>query len=208
MLNFQFQGNRKLRDEITSSRLNAILTELRRIRPVAGRGINIQQEGNGTRISALDSFVSGGGGGASARQPWDLVPRVDPGADPEDENPPYLVKVRPGTLNGFLPTNWDEEFQCQSSGTHFAKAIVATDGRDQTGVTIEINTNAPSSQIPQEFGIQTSIEIVFGLFAEGASYRTIGPGNIPASPKLWLTTQRQEPPEPGELPFSQYFLFR
>jgi hypothetical protein len=205
----RFLPNRPLLRELSADRLNTILQEIKRNKPKGERGITVRQDGTGTYIGLAASLPRGGGTSApTTRQPWDLIARVDPDADPEDENPPYLVSVQPGTLNGFLPTNWDEEFECAGTGLHYAKAIVATDGQAMTGVTIEIDTNAPDPQEPQEFGIDNPIEIVFGLFAEGAVYRLIGAGNIAASPKLWLTTERQTPPAPGELPFSQYFFCR
>jgi hypothetical protein len=206
-----FQSGRPLLSEITADKLNRILAEIKRNRPVVAAPLSARVTGDGTHISIKQTP---GGGPPITRQPWDLIARVDPDADPEDENPPYLVSVQPGTLNGFLPTNWNTEgggkdVTCQSDGTlYYAKAIVATDGQAMTGVTIEIDTNAPDPQEPQEFGIDNPIEIVFGLFAGGAVYRLIGAGNIAASPKLWLTTERQTPPAPGELPFSQYFFFR
>ena len=202
----RFQPSRPLLRELSADRLNSILAEIRRNKPLPGRGITVRQTGQGTAIDLAASIPRGST--PATPQPWDLIARVDPAADPEDENPPYLVTVRPGTLNGFLPTNWDEEFECAGTGLHYAKAVVATDGQAITGVTIAIDTTPPAAQEPQEFGIANPVEIVFGLFSEGTVYRTIGAGNISGSPKLWLTTERQTPPQAGELPFSQYFFFR
>jgi hypothetical protein len=201
----EFQPRQPLDRQLGATTLNQILRELDSLRITRVVNGTFRKLPGGTEITVAPQR---GGGTPISRQPWDLIARVDPNADPEDENPPYLVRVQPGTLNGFLPTNWDEEFECAGTGLHYAKAIVATDGQAMTGVTIEIDTNAPDPQELQEFGIDNPIEIVFGLFAEGAVYRLIGAGNIAASPKLWLTTERQTPPAPGELPFSQYFFFR
>jgi hypothetical protein len=215
--NIRFQPQRPLLREISADRLNTILQEIKRNKPRGERGITVRQDGNGTYIGLAASFRRGSGAAPVAPQPWDLIVRRDPEfeepaeeseEDPEEENKPYLVRVRPGTLNGFLPSNWDDEFKADEDAIYYAKAIVSTDGRAQTEVTIAIDANPPVAQEPQEFGVATSVEIVFGLFAEGIAYRTIGSGNINASPKLWLTTERQEPPLAGELPFSQYFLFR
>jgi hypothetical protein len=203
----RFTPGRPLTKELGSERLNAIITEIKRNKPKGERGITVRQDGTGTYIGLAASLPRGTSAPAT-RQPWDLIARVDPDANPADENPPYLARVQPGALNGFLPTNWDDEFELAGTGLHYAKAIVATDGQAMTGVTIEIDTSAPTTQAPQEFGIVSSIEILFGLFLEGSAYRLIGPGNIAASPKLWITTERQTPPAPGEIPFSQYFFFR
>ena len=205
----RFLPNRPLLRELSADRLNTILQEIKRNKPKGERGITVRQDGTGTYIGLAASLPRGGGTAAPATpQPWDLIARVDPDADPEDEDPPYLVTVRPGTLNGFLATNWDEEFECAGTGLHYAKAVIATDGQAITGVTIAIDTTSPTAQEPQEFGIANPVEIVFGLFSEGAVYRTIGAGNISGSPKLWLTTERQTPPQAGELPFIHYFFLR
>ena len=200
-----FQSGRPLLSELTADKLNRILDEIKRNRPLVSAPLSARVTGDGTHISIKKSV---GGGTATAREPWDLLAQVDPDADPEDENPPHLVRVRPGTLNGILPTNWDEEFECAGTGLHYAKAVIATDGQSITGVTIEIDTTAPTVQVPQEFGIANPVEYLFGLFLEGAVYRVIGTGHISVSPKLWITTPTDTPAAPGELPFSQYFLVR
>jgi len=202
----RFLAGRPLTKELGAERLNTILTEIKRNKPKGERGITVRQDGTGTYIGLAASLPRGGTSTPATPQPWDLIAQVDP--DSEDENPPYLIRVRPGALNGFLPTNWDEEFECAGTGLFYAKAVIATDGQAITGVTVAIDATAPAAQEPQEFGIANPVEIVFGLFSEGGVYRTIGPGNISGSPKLWLTTERQTPPQAGELPFSQYFFFR
>lgn len=204
----QFQPNRPLLRELSADRLNSILTEIKRNKPKGERGITVRQDGSGTYIGLAAALSRGGTSTPTTPQPWDLIARVDPDADPEDENPDYLVTVRPGTLNGILPSNWDIEETLPSTGLHYAKAVIATDGEAITGVTIEIDTTEPAVQEPQEFGIANPIQYLFGLFLEGAVYRVIGAGHITISPKLWLTTERQTLPEPGELPFLQLFTLR
>jgi hypothetical protein len=203
----RFLADRPLLAEISADRFNSILTEIKRNKPLPGRGITLRQEGSGVRVD-LAASISGSSGTPAVTSPWDLVARVDPDADPEDETPPYLIRVRPGTLNSILPTNWDEEFEYPGTGLFYAKAVVATDGEAITGVTIEIDATAPAVQEPVEFGIQNPVQYLFGLFLQGAVYRVIGAGHITISPKLWLTTEKPAPPAPGELPFLQYFTLR
>jgi hypothetical protein len=204
----RFTPGRPLIKELGSERLNAIVTEIKRNKPKGERGITVRQDGTGTYIGLAASLPQGGSSTPATIQPWDLQARVDPDADPENPTPPYLVRVRPGTLNGILPTNWDIEEECAGTGLFYAKAVVATDGEAITGVTIEIDANPPTVQEPVEFGIANPVEYLFGLFLEGSVYRVIGAGHITISPKLWLTTERQSPPAPGELPFEQYFTLR
>jgi hypothetical protein len=196
----RFLPNRPLLRELSADRLNTILQEIKRNKPKGERGITVRQDGTGTYIG-LAASLPRGGGTSIPRQPWDLIARVDPDADPEDENPPYLVKVRPGTLNGVLPSNWEEEFACAGTGLHYAKAIISTDNQVITGVSIEIDDNPPEEQQPFEFGIMSEVEYLFGLFAQGSVYRTIGDGSITVRPEQWLVLSADPPASPGESPY-------
>jgi hypothetical protein len=115
------------------------------------------------------------------------------------------VRVQPGTLNGILPSNWDEEFTCAGTGLHYAKAVITTDGEAITGVTIAIDTTEPTVQEPEKFSVATEVEYLFGLFAEGAVYRVIGGGHITLLPTQWLVVSADPPAQPGELPYSIYY---
>lgn len=200
----RFNGGRPLLKEVTAERLNAILTEIRRNRPLPGRGITTRATGDGIAID-LAAITGGAAVAPQPPQPWDLIARVDPDADPEDPNPDYLVTVTPGTISGILASNWDIEETLPSEGLHFAKIVLATDGTNITGVTIAIDTNAPTVQVPQEFSIEPSIEILFGLFADGKVYRVIDAGNIEVAPEVWMTKEKDSPAEAGELPYELFY---
>lgn len=193
----RFQPSRPLLKEVSADRLNSILAEIKTNRPRGERGITVRRSGDTTYIGLAANLQRA----SSEPQPWDIYV-----ADETEGS--QTLKVLPGTLNGFLASNWDQEFTCSTTGFYYAKAIVATDGQAMTGVTIAIDEEVPSAQTAQAFGIDASIEIAFGIVSEGIVYRTIGAGNISASPKPWLTTERETPPAAGELPFTQYFLFR
>jgi hypothetical protein len=203
----RFQPSRPLLKEVSADRLNAILSEIKKNRPRGERGITVRQAGDATYIGLAAALPRGGTFTPTALQPWDLIARVDPDADPEDETPPYIIRVRPGTLNGILPTNWDEEFECVGGdGLHYAKAIVTTDGEAITGVTIAIDTTAPTVQEPQEFGIAAEVEYLFGLFAEGSVYRVVGAGHIALPTRTWLVTSADPAASPGQSPYDIYYV--
>jgi hypothetical protein len=201
--NIRFQPLRPLLRELSADRLNTILQEIKRNKPRGERGITVRQDGNGTYIGLAASLPRGAY--STSRQPWDLIPRPDPDANPEDENPPYKIRVQPGTLNGILAVNWDEEFTAQSTGLYYAKAVITTDGEAITSVNIDIDTQPPIGQDPQEFAIAETVEFVFGLFAEGAVYRAIGPGSITLLPRQWFVVQSDPAAAPGELPYDIYY---
>jgi hypothetical protein len=199
-----FSPGRPLLSEITADKLNAILAEIKRNRPVVAYPLKARVGGDGTFIS-LGKLPQASGTPATI-QPWDLQARVDPDADPEDATPPYLVRVRPGTANGILPTNWDEEFEYPGTGLWYAKAVIATDGEAITSVTIEIDATPPTVQEPVEFGIAASVEYLFGLFSQGQVYRVIGAGQIVLPTRTWLVTSADPVAAPGESPYDIYYL--
>jgi hypothetical protein len=198
----RFQPQRPLLRELSADRLNTILTEIRRNKPKGERGITVRQSGDGTYIG-LAAALPAGKGTPATRQPWDLIATPDP--DSTAENPPYKIRVQPGTLNGILPSNWDTEFTAAAAGLYYAKAVIATDGETITGVTIAIDTTPPIGQDPQEFAIPATAEYLFGLFAEGNVYRVIGAGSISLLPRQWFVVESDPAAAPGELPYDIYY---
>jgi hypothetical protein len=200
----RFLSGRPLLRELSADRLNTILQEIKRNKPKGERGITVRQDGTCTYIG-LAASLPRGGGTPTTRQPWDLIAQVDPDADPEDEDPPYLVRVQPGTLNGILPSNWDIEEEIAGTGLFYAKAVIATDGQNITGVSIAIDATAPTEQEPVEFGIESEVQYLFGLFSEGQVYRVIGSGNLTLQPKTWLVVSADPAASPGESPYDIYY---
>jgi len=194
----EFRPRQPLDRQLGATTLNQILRELESLRITRVVNGTFRKLPGGTEITVAPQR---GGGTPITRQPWDLIARVDP----DNENQ-YLVTVQPGTLNGFLPTNWSNEFTCSATGLFYAKAVIATDGEAITGVTISIDTTQPTTQQPQEFAIDTEIEYLFGLFSEGAASRTVGAGHITLRPRQWMVKSADPPAQAGELPFSIYYL--
>ena len=198
----EFRPRQPLDRQLGSETLNRILRELESLRITRVVNGTFKKLPGGTEIVVAPR----GAGTPATTQPWDLVAQVDPDAAPENPNPPYLVRVRPGTLNGILPTNWDIEEECAGTGLFYAKAVIATDGEAITGVTIEIDANPPTVQEPVEFGIAASVEYLFGLFSEGAVYRVIGAGQIVLPTRTWLVTSADPAASPGESPYDIYYV--
>ena len=203
----EFQPRQPLDRQLGSSTLNAILRELESLRITRVVNGTFRKLPGGTEITVAPQR---GGGTPATRQPWDLIARPDP--ESTAENPPYLVTVQPGTLNGILPSNWNTvgangavDVPCAATGLHYAKAVIATDGQAITGVTIEVDTTAPAEQTPQLFAIEASIEILFGLFDSGSVYRVIGPGDIRLRSVPWLVTSPDTPRAFGQLPYDIYY---
>ena len=103
----EFRPRQPLDRQLSSDTLNRILRELESLRITRVVNGTFKKLPSGTEIVVAPQ--SGGSSTPATIQPWDLQARVDPDADPENPTPPYLVRVRPGTLNGILPSNWDIE---------------------------------------------------------------------------------------------------
>jgi hypothetical protein len=198
-----FSSGRPLLSEVTADKLNAILSEIKRNRPVVAAPLSARVTGDGTHISI--KVPPGGTSTPATREPWDIIATPDPDADPEDATPPYLVRVRPGTLSEFLPTNWDEEFTLQSDQDYYAVAEVLTDGKAITSVEIKFPTSPPESQQPELFAVPSIVNVVFGIFSQGAALRTIAAGNIALSPKIWFQEARTNV-APGESLYNLYYV--
>jgi hypothetical protein len=196
----EFRPRQPLDRQLSSAKLNDILRELESLRITRVVNGTFRKLPGGTEIVVAPQS---GGTTPITRQPWDLIASPDP--DSESENPPYKIRVQPGTLNGILPSNWDEEFNAANTGLHYAKAIIATDGEAITGVTIQINTTEPTEQAPVEYGIASNVQYLFGLFAEGAVYRVIGSGQITLTPAQWLVVSANPPASPGESPYDIFY---
>jgi hypothetical protein len=195
----EFQPRQPLDRQLGATTLNQILRELESLRITRVVNGTFRKLPGGTEITVATQR----GGTPTTRQPWDLIARVDP--DSTAVPPDYLVRVQPGTLNGILPSNWDEEFECAGTGLHYAKAVITTDGEAITGVTIAIDTTEPTVQEPEKFSVATEVEYLFGLFAEGAVYRVIGGGHITLLPTQWMVVSADPPAQPGELPYAIYY---
>jgi hypothetical protein len=199
-INFQFEGGRKLTREVTAARLNQILEEIRRAKPLPGVGITTRQEVGGVRIDNI-----GGGGGpaaASRRQPWDIY------VSKKEEDGSFKLRVQPGTLSRILPSNWDAEFEAQADTLYFGLVNVETDGRFVTSAVIDLATEVPERPEPVKEQVPPSVSILFGLFKDGKNYNLSGGGDIGARPVIELVASADPPAEAGQAPWELYYSLR
>jgi hypothetical protein len=199
----EFRPRQPLDRQLGGDVLNRILRELESLRISKVVNGTFKKLPGGTEITVAPQR---GGTPTTPIQPWDLLAQPDP--DSTAENPPYKIKVQPGTLNGILPSNWDEEFDAAATGLYYAKAKITTDGEAVTGVSIEIDTSPPSVQEPVEFGLQTDIEYLFGLFSQGSAFRMIGNGSISLLTRIYLVTTADPPAAPGESPYDIFYILQ
>lgn len=188
----RFQPSRPLLKEVSADRLNAILSEIKKNRPRGERGITVRQTGDATYIGLAASIK---GSTRTTRLPWDIYVE-------SQEDGSYTLKVSPGTVGGFLPTNWDDEFTAQEDQLVYGKVVVSTDGFNITGATIVIDDELPSAQEPQVYETPDEAEVLFGMFKDG-TIRVATQGNISFGPKVYMTKEKSA--APGESPYDIYY---
>ena len=190
----RFQPSRPLLKEVSADRLNAILSEIKKNRPRGERGITVRQAGDATYIGLAANFK---GGTPNVPKPWDIY--VEDG-----EEGSYTLKVIPGTISNILADNWDDEWTVGEDELAYGVATIATDGKNITGISIAITSEPPSQQTPQKFAVDGSVEYLFGLFYNGASYNLLGE-SIFLYPRLRLVTSAEPAAQPGQSPFDLWY---
>jgi hypothetical protein len=124
-----FQSGRPLLSEITADKLNRILAEIKRNRPVVAAPLSARVTGDGTHISLRQSSAAGGGTATQATtRPFQLS-IVNAG---ETETPEWKVRVLPSTLAGGSSTDLD--FTLADNPPYLLEAAV---GVLQGGITID-----------------------------------------------------------------------
>jgi hypothetical protein len=107
-INFRFEGKRPLLRELTAERLNQLIIELQRAKPLPGRGISARQEAGGVRLDVLGSPTGGSSGDGSSHPfkvvtkkigetwHWGVVPnsRIFTGIDPYSVTPDGALTTR------------------------------------------------------------------------------------------------------------------
>jgi hypothetical protein len=199
MLDFSFQGNRPLRREITSERLNEILRELRRVRPVAGNGINIDETGGGCRISLVDDARSVEGT-SGALHPFQIL------ASPK-EGGGATLRVRPGTINSVLPNNLIVDGRLAafevSDALNYVVLTAASNGQQIVSASVAMSPSAPEPQVPTPFGLPTTASFVLGLTKGAAVFQTVNNSILVAGRQQYIIGKTTS--APGELPYTIYY---
>ena len=162
-------------DEVTAAWANRVVEALSGLRPQAGSGTRISHVPGGFMISADISAAN-----ETAPSPFDvtLVPvEVSGGSS-------YTATIRPGTVNGILPSNIFDSFTIEASQTTYFKAVAATNGKVVTSVSIVADDQAPAVQVPVSQALPAGFEVLFAVSAQGKVFRTLADGNIVAVSEL------------------------
>jgi hypothetical protein len=199
----RFLPNRPLLRELSADRLNTILQEIKRNKPKGERGITVRQDGTGTYIGLAASLPRGGGGTiASALHPFQIFSRENP----DNENQ-YIVTVRPGTINGVVPSNWDIEEEIAEDQLNYVILDVTAASNGIVSCEISLATTQPSGEMaPVQWGLPTEFSVVLGLVENGQVWQIVADNLSYQSSKRITTTV--EAPGLGELPYANWYVWQ
>ena len=201
----RFLANRPLLNEISADRLNSILQEIKRNKPLPGRGITLRQEGNGVRVDLAASISGNSSSTLATKHPFQIASFVDPESNPE--SPSYLVTVQPGTINNILPSNiiGEESLQQFALSADVLKYVVldcSAASNSLTSCTVQITESQPAPQVPQAFALPGNYKVVLGLVYNAVVYQVVTTNLLVASKQAYITDKTN--PTPGSLPYNLF----
>ena len=203
MADFQsirFEPKRPLLREISADRLNSILAEIKRNKPLPGRGITVRQTGQGTAIDLATTIK--GGGVAGDTHPFQISVALNPLTNN------YEATIRPGTLNQLLPSNIFQgaalqKFTYSQNSMRHVILSAQADGGQFTACELQLSQTAPSSQAPALYGLPTTVQFLIGVVYNATVFQ-VAKNNLSLTGKELFRTAKASP-APGEVAFNVYY---
>lgn len=114
------------------------------------------------------------------------------------------VTFSAGTVNGFLPTNWNEEFSMPQTGQRYVKLKVTASLEGIQSVEIVVESN-PTVKNPykEEYPVH-QFSFILGA-VKGTDYSMVFNSNITVNPIEVFRIEKDSTPAPGEDPFTRYY---
>jgi hypothetical protein len=201
----EFQPRQPLDRQLGATTLNQILRELESLRITRVVNGTFRKLPGGTEITVAPQR----GGGTATLHPFQIFSTQDPESDPE--NPNYLVTVRPGTLNTLLPTNLfdgDEltKFPLSANALKHVVLTGTSDGQQFNSCQLSLETQAPPAQEPVPFGLPQTVKFLVGVVYNSSVFQIIS-DNMNLAGTQQYVADKETPLQPGELPYSIYFVW-
>jgi hypothetical protein len=200
-----FQSGRPLLSEITADKLNRILAEIKRNRPVVAAPLSARVTGDGTCISLLKQPV-GASGTPTTTHPF----QISSTQNPDNENQ-YLVTVRPGTINTLLPSGIFDggglvESTISKDQLSYVVLDASSDGQQITTASVSVESSAPSAQTPEIFGLPSSAKFLLGVVHNSNVFQ-VQFTNLVVTGKQQFIASKSSPAAVGELPYEIYYVW-
>lgn len=199
-----FQSGRPLLSEITADKLNRILAEIKRNRPVVAAPLSARVTGDGTHIS----IKTKGNATTSETHPFQITSFIDPDSNPE--SPSYLATVRPGTINTLLPTGILDggilaQNEIPSDSLRYVVLEANSDGEQMTAAAVSVETSAPDAQTPEIFGLPTTAKFLLGLVYNSNVFQIVKDNILVTGKQQFITSK--ENAGIGELPYEIHYVW-
>ncbi len=148
-------------------------------------------------LDAIKSPPPGGAGAPATTYPFDVT--FDDGvADPRD------TFVKPGTINGLIPSNYADIFSLAASGAYYlVLTCTASDGQIASAV-LSFDASPPSGIPVIQGQPPTSFAVLLGVVVDLVWYRTIGLGSLTATGTEVFRVSKTSP-APGTLPYDIWY---
>jgi hypothetical protein len=204
----RFQPSRPLLRELSADRLNSILAEIKRNKPLPGRGVTVRQTGQGTAIDLAASIPRGGTSTFTEAHPFQISSRQDPESDPE--NPSYLATVRPGTINTLLPTGildggGLEPHEVPADSLCYVVLQANSDGEQINTAAVSVESTAPEAQTPEIFSLPSQANFLIGLVYNSNVFQ-VQFTNLSVTGKQQFITSKTNAAV-GELPYEIHYVW-
>lgn len=119
------------------------------------------------------------------------------------------VRINPGTANGFIPTNWKNEFTVSSEEVTFVRLKVLSSVSAITGITIEMVGEAEQASFNQTPTINfapSPFYILLGVIYKGQYFMNYNKA-LTIYPIVWSTVEK-ESYSFGAEPYNKYFIWK
>lgn len=187
----RFQPSRPLLREVTADRLNLIVSEIRKNRPVGERGITVRQSGDRTFIGLAANVKSAAA--ALADHPF----RITEGEIPN------TIKIHPGTLNDTIATNWSDALSV-SNGLQYVIVTASCSANKLASTSYSISATPTGEATPTAWSVPTQFKVMLGMVEKtqaGLSIYQIVKNNLSYAVVKRITVNQGSP----ELPFTNYY---
>ncbi len=140
--------------------------------------------------------ASGGGAPTSGPFPFDV--------SFTGSGTPLTAAVRPGTLNGLIPTNFTDTYSITVPGVYYL-ILSATAAAGEIASCLLAMSGSPPTGIPTNMGEPPlAFDYLLGAVIDGVWYRTIGNGSLTAAGQEVFRVSKIAP-APGTLPYDIYY---
>jgi hypothetical protein len=195
----KFTSGRPLLSELSAERLNGILDEIRRNKPLVEKGLSARVTGSGTYIGLCKNFNGGAAGAPTETHPFKIASSGD------------SVTVQPGTINSVLPSNTFDggalrQFGVSPDTLSYVVLTASSDGSQITTAALSVETTAPPAQTPAAFGVPASAEWLLAVVYNSSVHQIID-DNLVVTGTQQFIADRDGTPEVGQLPYVAYFVW-